>query len=75
MRVLGEVLGAAAWPRRCTVPAGSLTRLAVGAVDLRVEEEVGREALGRRRVDVALLVADDERGGGGLRRSRRGRGR
>ena len=37
-------------------------RLAVGPVDLGVEEEIGGEAAARRRVDAAELVADDERG-------------
>ena len=41
-------------------------RLAVGAVNLRLKEEVGRQPLGLRRIDAGLRVADQERRSGGL---------
>src|SRR6185369_8872505 len=39
--------------------------LAIGAIDLGMKGEIGREALGLRRIDAALGVADQERSGGG----------
>ncbi len=41
-------------------------RFAVGAIDLRLEGKIGREALGLRGIDAVLGVADQERAGGGL---------
>ncbi len=54
-----EVLG----PARVLDGVASLRereRLAVGAIDLRVEEEVGGQALGLRRIDAAARVAHYE---------------
>lgn len=39
--------------------------LAVGAIDLRMKGEVGRESLGLRRVNALLLIANDKPRGGG----------
>ena len=55
------VLRAARARRRCTCPAAAARVSPSAAVDLRVEEEVRGQPLGRRRVDAALLVAEDER--------------
>ena len=53
----------------CTPPCSSRRqreRFAVGAINLRLEEEVRRQSLGLRRIDPALRVANQERSGGGL---------
>src|SRR5262245_34775563 len=45
-------------------PGGQSHRLAVGAVTLSVEEEVGGEPFILRRINAALRVADDQAGRG-----------
>ena len=45
------------------LPGGQRDGFAIGAIDLRVEEEVRRQPLGLRRVDALPLVSDQERSG------------
>ena len=46
---------------RGVVAGRELDGLAIGAIDLRLEEEIGREALGGKRVDTVEAIPDEER--------------
>src|SRR5207247_1036635 len=63
----GDVLGQDEILRPARVADGVLARLqedglAIGTVDLGVEEEVGGQATALRRIDAALVIAEGERG-------------
>ena len=72
VRRLGVYSGPAADRRPCTSPGGQAHDLAVAAIDLRLEEEVGRQPLAARRIDAAERVLDQERRRRAAGRARRG---